>query len=165
MCSFARVLNVIVVAVLLTLTACSSAPPPQSTPSSQTSKVTQANWNEARIRAFYQQWQGVPYRLGGMDKRGTDCSGLVVLAYQSLVGGSIPRTTEQQTSLGYKVAKSELQAGDLVFFKTSWRGRHVGIYLSNRQFLHVSSSRGVMISSLDNVYWQPRYWFASRLVN
>ncbi|MDO6678785.1 C40 family peptidase [Shewanella sp. 4_MG-2023] len=120
-------------------------------------------WNEARLLQFHQQWQGTPYRLGGLTKKGLDCSGLVYVAYQDLVGPSIPRTVQGQTSLGTRIAKSDLQSGDLVFFKTTGSGRHVGVYLSGNRFLHVSTKKGVIISSMDNVYWKPRYWFASRI--
>ncbi|WP_285163818.1 NlpC/P60 family protein [Shewanella goraebulensis] len=120
-------------------------------------------WNEVQLLKFHQQWQGTPYRLGGLSPQGIDCSGLVYVAYQDLIGSSIPRTVRGQTSLGNRIAKSDLQSGDLVFFKTTGSGRHVGIYLSGHRFLHVSTKKGVMISSMDNVYWKPRYWFASRL--
>ncbi|WP_368483158.1 C40 family peptidase [Shewanella sp. UCD-KL21] len=80
-----------------------------------------------------------------------------------MVGPSLPRTVKGQTTLGQRINRSELQSGDLVFFKTTGSGRHVGVYLSGNRFLHVSSKKGVIISSMDNVYWKPRYWFASRI--
>jgi cell wall-associated NlpC family hydrolase len=61
------------------------------------------------------------------------------------------------------VALDELQTADLVFFKTGWKTRHVGIYIGEGQFLHASTSRGVMISSLDNPYWQRHYWTSRRV--
>lgn len=121
----------------------------------------------AGLRAeLYQQylaWAGTPYRLGGLDQRGVDCSGLVYRVYRDLYGRQLPRTTEAQADLGRKVGADELQTADLVFFKTGWKTRHVGIYIGQGQFLHASTSRGVMISSLKNPYWQSHYWTARRL--
>ncbi len=113
--------------------------------------------------AFHQEWRGIPYRLGGMSKRGVDCSGFVYLAYKELLGQTIPRTTSEQLNSGAKVPKDRLKAGDLVFFKTGWTTRHVGIYLSDSKFLHASTSQGVMISTLENSYWKRKYWLSRRL--
>jgi probable lipoprotein NlpC len=61
------------------------------------------------------------------------------------------------------VKRSKLKTGDLIFFKTSPRVRHVGIYLEKGKFLHASKKRGVMISRLSDVYWKSRYWKAKRV--
>ncbi|WP_394390442.1 NlpC/P60 family protein [Shewanella woodyi] len=123
--------------------------------------------SEKQLLAFYKGWKGVPYRLGGMSKRGVDCSGFVYLAYQQLLTTQVisvfPRTTADQVELGRQVSKSQLKTGDLVFFKTGWSTRHVGIYLSDNRFLHASTSQGVMISRLDNSYWKQKYWQSRRL--
>ncbi|MDO6612734.1 NlpC/P60 family protein [Shewanella sp. 1_MG-2023] len=159
-----RLILLLIMSVLLT--ACASnhiTVPDNAAAASSLGDVDSRLWNEARLLQFHLQWQGTPYRLGGLTKKGLDCSGLVYVAYQDLVGPSIPRTVQGQTSLGTRVAKSDLQSGDLVFFKTTGSGRHVGVYLSGHRFLHVSTKKGVIISSMDNVYWKPRYWFASRL--
>ena len=111
----------------------------------------------------YEQWRGVPYREGGMSKRGVDCSGFVHLAYKKTFNRKIPRTTERLSSSGRSVSSARLRPGDLVFFKTGWKKRHVGIYLKQGKFMHASSSRGVMISRLDNPYWSEAYWMARRL--
>ncbi|NRD71786.1 C40 family peptidase [Shewanella sp. VB17] len=113
--------------------------------------------------AFHREWRGIPYRYGGMSKRGVDCSGFVSLAYQQILGKKLPRTTAKQVYLGQSIIKSQLKTGDLVFFKTGWSTRHVGIYLSNNRFLHASTSQGVMISLLDNSYWQQKYWQSRHL--
>lgn len=110
----------------------------------------------------YTEWQGVPYRLGGMDKRGIDCSGFVALAYAALTGYPLPRTTQQQAGAGAPVARSALRTGDLVFFKTGIKLRHVGVYLGDTRFMHASTSQGVTISRLDNRYWSENYWKAVR---
>lgn len=112
----------------------------------------------------FQSWQGTPYRLGGYDQSGIDCSGFVARTYSDLFNRQLPRTTTAQSKVGKKIKRRELQAGDLVFFKIKNRGklRHVGIYLSDGQFLHASTSKGVTISNLQNSYWQASYWQAIR---
>ena len=75
----------------------------------------------------------------------------------------VPRTTTELLQSGEKVKRDEIQVGDLVFFRTGPGNRHVGIYMGNGDFLHASSSQGVMTSSLSNPYWHRRYWQARRL--
>lgn len=117
-----------------------------------------------KLMSHYRDWKGVRYEMGGLSKRGVDCSGFVFKAYQSRLGMNIPRSTELQSQVGEKVKRSQLKTGDLVFFKTSYKVRHVGIYLEDGDFMHASSSRGVMISNLSNVYWNKKYWKARRLL-
>lgn len=109
-------------------------------------------------------WQGTAYRWGGNDRNGIDCSGLVVQIFQQEFNRVLPRTTAQQRRQGRSIRQSELVAGDLVFFKTGPNLGHVGIYLQNQQFLHVSTRRGVMVSSLHNRYWRSRYVGARRIL-
>lgn len=111
----------------------------------------------------YGEWRGTKYRLGGMSKQGVDCSGFVYLTYRSRFGITLPRTTRHQSNQGVAVSPRALRPGDLVFFKTGPNKRHVGIYVEDRKFLHASSSKGVMLSSLDNKYWTNAYWTARRI--
>lgn len=110
----------------------------------------------------YFQYEGVPYKWGGNDKGGLDCSGLVKITYQELFGLNLPRTTRKLIHEGLRVSASYLIAGDLVFFKTKPNTNHVGIYMGDGTFMHVSSSKGVMKSRLDNPYWQKHYWQSRR---
>lgn len=115
-----------------------------------------------RLLEHYQVWRGVPYQLGGMSRQGVDCSGFVYLAYSDLFGVMLPRTTQAQSKVGPKVNRSALAPGDLVFFRTGRRLRHVGIVIDQQRFLHASTRRGVMISDLDDRYWSARFWKATR---
>ena len=126
------------------------------------------NLNEAAtvrkiLKSQHHEWKSVQHRLGGLSKNGVDCSGLVYVTYLSKLGIRLPRTTELQSSMGVPVQQKQLKPGDLVFFKTGLKQRHVGIYMGKRQFLHASSSKGVTVSSLDNVYWGRSYWKARRV--
>lgn len=116
-----------------------------------------------KIYLQYQQWKGTRYKMGGLSRTGVDCSGFVYLTYRQQLGIELPRTTRQQAKVGAEIPANELRSGDLVFFKTGFRSRHVGIYLGNDQFVHASTKQGVMLSRLDDVYWQKTYWHARRV--
>ena len=111
----------------------------------------------------YKDWRHVQHRMGGMSKNGIDCSGLVYKTYRTKLGVDIPRSTEYQSKVGRSIPKGQLRAGDMVFFKTGIFTRHVGMYIDEGNFLQVSSSKGVMISSLENPYWTSTYWKAKRV--
>lgn len=140
--------------IVLTLTACASKPAEDALPESVSS--------EAYLN-FYHQWHGVPYRLGGNNKAGIDCSAFVQQAFRELHQIPLPRTTRGQTQVGKRVEYEDARQGDLVFFKTGRELRHVGIYLQGNQFLHASTSQGVIISRLDNPYWAGRFWHFRRV--
>lgn len=117
------------------------------------------------LQQQYQAWAGTPYRLGGVDISGIDCSALVQNILADAFKLELPRTTREQVNVGSPVKRDSLEPLDLVFFKTGRTARHVGIYLGNGEFLHASTSRGVMISKLDNPYWTRHYWTARRPVD
>ena len=102
---------------------------------------------------------GVRYRWTGMSRSGVDCSGLTTKVYQRH-GVHLPHSSRSQAHTGIAVKKSELKAGDLVFFKT--RGRrvinHVGIFIGNGKFIHASSGKGrVRVDTLTDGYYSSRY--------
>lgn len=113
----------------------------------------------------YKVWQGAPYRLGGSSLNGVDCSAFVQVAFHNALNMSLPRTTKQQVKIGAKLAYEEAQIGDLAFFKTSPNVRHVGVYVGNKQFMHASTSKGVIISRLDNPYWASKFWHFRRVIS
>jgi cell wall-associated NlpC family hydrolase len=113
------------------------------------------------LLAEHERWQGTPYRLGGDGPEGIDCSALVQNIFADKFSLDLPRTTRRQVNEGAPVTRETLEPGDLVFFRPPG-SRHVGIYVGDERFLHASTSRGVMISSLNNVYWKRYYWKARR---
>ncbi|MGP6381125.1 NlpC/P60 family protein [Yersinia bercovieri] len=119
----------------------------------------------AKLNEQLRQWEGTPYRNGGLDQGGVDCSGFVYRTFRDRFDMQLPRTTVAQTTLGTKVSRDDLMPGDLVFFKTGsgQNGLHVGIYDTNDEFIHASTSKGVIRSSLENVYWKRVYWQARRI--
>jgi cell wall-associated NlpC family hydrolase len=103
--------------------------------------------------------------MGGTTRRGVDCSGFVQKLYKEIFGKLIPRSSTLQVRSGKPVAVDQLSPGDLVFFKPPYKKNHVGIYLGRQEFAHASTSKGVVISSLSDDYWQECYWTARRYLN
>jgi peptidoglycan endopeptidase LytE len=112
----------------------------------------------AEVVAKASQYLGTPYRYGGTTPAGFDCSGFTQYIFAQF-RISLNRTAAAQYSNGYAVSKSELQAGDLVFFACGGYGiSHVGIYCGNGNFIHSSTySTGVIKSSLSEAYYASRY--------
>lgn len=111
-------------------------------------------------------WKGVRYKMGGTTRNGVDCSGFIYRTFKDGIGVNIPRSTALQSKLGKPVDKDDLQAGDLIFFKTGsvFKSNHVGVYTGNNSFLHASTSKGVIKSNLNNPYWKDVYWHSRRIL-
>ena len=155
-----NVAHICLVLTLILAAACTS-PPQENDIARQAEHGNDGNAQLAKaLFAQYKSWQGVPYKLGGTSKNGIDCSAFVQKTFIEQFGLLLPRTTKEQAEFGSYVEATNLSTGDLVFFKTGFKARHVGIYLEQGQFLHASTSNGVMLSSLKNSYWQKAYWQA-----
>ena len=127
-----------------------------------------ATKNDVLVQQLQQQarhWQGVPYRYGGQDKSGIDCSAFIQSTFNTVMDYQIPRTTKEQIKLGKKIAPQDMQAGDLIFFKTGLKQRHIGIYIAQGEFLHASTSQGVTVSTMQNSYWRDSFWQSRRVLN
>lgn len=134
---------------LLLLAACSSQP--------TTNNLSQNDRQE--LISMAKKNLGVRYRYGGEHpSEGFDCSGLVQYVH-SQAGIQLPRSTRGQYRVSKPVGRSDLQAGDLVFFRTGGRFiSHVGIYVGNSKFIHApSGGKEVTISSLNNPYWYKHF--------
>lgn len=119
---------------------------------------------EKQLFTHHKAWEGVWYRYGGTSKRGVDCSGYIYQTFKECFGLLLPRTTKGQMRMGRRISRARLKAGDLIFFKTGFKQRHVGIYIGKGYFTHASSSKGVTLSSLDNPYWKKHYLFSKRIL-
>lgn len=108
--------------------------------------------------------RGAPYRNGGVDPNGFDCSGFVRYVYQQH-GVPMPREVREQFRVGKNVDRGRLEPGDLVFFSTVAPGAsHVGIVIGGDQFIHAPSERGVVrVENLTSQYWSTRYIGAKRV--
>ncbi len=144
------------------LAGCAVTPPPASPVKKS---VQQPQSGTSPLQQAYQHWQGTPYRYGGDDESGIDCSALVQQVFLQAYQVHLPRTTYHQLKTGKAIAHNEKKKGDLIFFKTADKVYHVGIYLGEHEFMHASSSKGVMISRLDNPYWAARILQIRRVKN
>jgi cell wall-associated NlpC family hydrolase len=150
--------QIITLIMLITLSACGSTKvisPPASISSADSPTLK-------KLYTHYNEWRGVKYQIGGMSKKGVDCSGFVHIAYKEKMHRNIPRSTELMSTSGKEISSKNLRPGDLVFFKTGWKVRHVGIYVGKGEFIHASTSRGVTKSKLNNPYWSDTYWMSRR---
>ncbi|KAB7886025.1 NlpC/P60 family protein [Poseidonibacter ostreae] len=113
---------------------------------------------------FYNEWKHVKYRFGGNSKKGIDCSAFTQRIYKEKFDIKIPRSTRTQVKVGKKVAKSDLELGDLIFFKTGKVDRHVGVYMGNGDFMH-ASIKGVKFSKVDKPFYKKAYWTSRRIID
>jgi cell wall-associated NlpC family hydrolase len=109
-------------------------------------------------------WLGAPYQYGGSDTRGVDCSGLINSIFPQVYGITVPRSTVELFAIAAPISSNELKEGDLVFFTIdTQKPGHSGIYLWHNKFLHASTSKGVIISSLTESYWKKYFTGAGRI--
>jgi len=146
-------------ALLMLLVGCQSQIPQ----SPHTSGLSDPAYARSALYEQYQEWQGVPYRAGGESRRGVDCSAFMQLTFREQFAMQLPRDADSQAHVGKSISSRQLRPGDLVFFNIGRSTRHVGVMVDNNKFLHASSSKGVMISDLNQPYWQRYYWQARRL--
>jgi probable lipoprotein NlpC len=138
-----------------------------------TNKPSQRNYNTKTINeivSLARSYTGVPYRSGGTDVNGMDCSGLLFSVYTQY-GFKIPRISWQQSEVGREISIDELKTGDWVFFVTNKGGtgtvNHVGIvteFRNNKEvfFIHASSSKGIREDNLISKYWMGCFAKAKR---
>jgi probable lipoprotein NlpC len=107
-------------------------------------------------------WLGTPYLPGGSTKNGADCSGFVSSVYMEKEKMYIPRSTTEEYKIGKAIDKNNLAVGDLIFFGDGKKVNHVGLYVGKGNFIHASTSNGVMVSPLEDNYWKPKYIGAKR---
>lgn len=145
-----RLARLLPLAMLLTLAGCAG-------PQLATRDAEGLSMDRAMILSEARQSLGTPYRFGGTDASGLDCSGLVQRVY-SRAGISVPRTSRRQFARLPPI--DEARPGDLLFFDTAGGGdaSHVGIYLGNGEMIHAPGrGRRVSVTSLSLDYWQERF--------
>ena len=148
-----------------------SIPKPFPTPGGQTpaaplSAAAEANAAGDAIVGTALALRGTPYRNGGADPAGFDCSGFVEYVF-ARHGIAVPRTVAQQYRVGTPVDTDDLQPGDLVFFQTVAPGAsHVGIAIGGDEFVDAPSGNGVVrVDRLSAPYWAARLLGVRRVVN
>lgn len=129
----------------------------------KTGTRTAENGLSLRLNPEIKTWLGTPYRSGGNDRKGIDCSGFVCKVYQSVFQITLPRTCLEQYRTCRFIQRNELQPGDLVFFNPGTKAvSHVGIYVGDGRFAHASVSGGVVISALDTAYYRNCFFGCGR---
>jgi probable lipoprotein NlpC len=133
---------------------------------SKTSNNTKAN----KIVSYAKTFKGTRYKFGGTTKKGMDCSGLVFIAFGK-EDITLPRVSRDMAKTGKSISLSKSTEGDLVFFKTSKSKKsinHVGLVVGSRRgeilFIHSTTSKGVIISSMDEGYWKSAFVEARRVM-
>ncbi|MBN2031605.1 C40 family peptidase [bacterium] len=121
--------------------------------------------DRTQLQQYAESFLGTPYQYGGTDRSGMDCSGLVVRIYKDIYGLNLPHSTEELNKRGTPVHLRSAEVGDLVFFRENRRSppSHVGIYMGQDTFIHVSSSQGVILSSLEDDYYRIRFYEIRRI--
>ena len=127
----------------------------------ETIQVSPSSKTQSSVVEEAYSWIGTPYRYAKAEKGvGTDCSGMVMMVYETATGRKIPRNSAKQAEFCEKVSEGKVKAGDLVFFATGKdpeRVSHVGIVVDSEQFIHASSSKGVVVSLLTSPYYRKHF--------
>lgn len=111
------------------------------------------------------KWWGTRYCMGGSTEDCLDCSAFTQIIMRDVYRQTLARTAQDQYHHAEKIELENLREGDLVFFNTAGKNiSHVGVYVLNNKFVHAATSGGVMISDLNDSYWQPKYRGAGRVV-
>ena len=127
-------------------------------------KAAQRSVPPTNFEAYAKGWLGAKYVYGAASKNKTDCSGYVMQVYKGYYNIALDHSAAKMydDSRGKSVSRGNLREGDLIFFGSFWKIDHVGIYLSGDRFIHASSSRGVVISNLNEKYYKNKYQGARR---
>ncbi len=132
---------------------------------SQVMGVAVSATSNTKMYQFIYDWLGTPYRLGGDTKKGIDCSGFAYQLYNKTFNTIIGSNSRNIFSMVDPINKIDLKEGDLVFFKIRSKAiSHVGVYIGDNKFAHASSSKGVMISNLQEPYWQRYFYKGGRVL-
>ncbi|WP_288778143.1 NlpC/P60 family protein [uncultured Sneathia sp.] len=112
----------------------------------------------------YNNWRGTRYRWGGDSKDGIDCSALTRRVYRAVFNGyELPRVSVDQVRMGNIVSRENLKPGDILFFRPRNSVNHTAVYLGNSLFINASSSKGVIISSIEEPYWNQYFRYGVRV--
>ena len=136
----------------------------QAATKKEAAKVAPKPESKGSLEKYASGWIGAKYVYGAASKSKTDCSGFVMQVYKGYFNIALDHNAAgmYKDSRGSSVSRGSLREGDLVFFGSFWKIDHVGIYLSGDRFIHASSSKGVMISPMNDKYWSHKYQGARR---
>ncbi|WP_106791893.1 C40 family peptidase [Aquimarina sp. Aq78] len=171
-----RIIFYLLITIAIVLTSCGSSSKNKAVISSKnrtsTKVKTTRSPNSKKIKSivsYAKTFGGTRYKFGGTTRKGMDCSGLVYTSFkkENIV---LPRTSRTMATQGKAISLKKVIVGDLLFFKTNKRKNvisHVGLVVETKgviKFIHASTSRGVIISSLDEKYWNKCFAGARRVL-
>ncbi len=165
-----RALTLLILVFLLTLVGCTAHPRYRTGSAVKPREVHQISVQFSteeyiRFGLIIEKYLGKPYAGSSKWEEGLDCSKFTSDVYKSFNRTNLPRKAADQFKEGRNIPRSRLKFGDLVFFNTNGRGiSHVGIAIGYNEFVHASSSRGVIISDLSEKYWAKRFVGARRII-
>jgi lipoprotein Spr len=126
--------------------------------------ISEKEVKSKKLYTFISDWYGTPYKYGGCGRSGIDCSCFTGTLYYKVYGKIIARSSSQLYKDSDHIKTKHLQEGDLLFFKIGSKDiSHVGVYLRDDKFVHASTKKGVMISSLNEQFFKDTYFAAGRL--
>lgn len=177
---FSRYYFIIVISYVFSTSACRSYKETASTtPSDKTSasrskkieskyaqllKVDESKIDNIKLYSFIDEWYGVPYKYGGQNKKGIDCSNFSCTLYKQVYDKPLTGTSSSIYDQCKSVSKNNLEEGDFVFFKIDGDNiSHIGVYLQNNKFVHATTKKGVMIDDLDEPYYKKYYYKGGRI--
>ena len=120
--------------------------------SGTSSEIRTVKLQNALLKSF-ENWKGTRYSFGGDSSRGIDCSALTRRVYREVFSFELPRVTKDQIKVGRHVSRHNLKPGDILYFRPDGKYNHTAVYLGNSLFINASSSKGVILSSMEHSYW------------
>ena len=120
--------------------------------SGTSSEIRTVKLQNALLKSF-ENWKGTRYAFGGDSSRGIDCSALTRRVYREVFSFELPRVTKDQIKVGRHVSRNNLKPGDILYFRPDGKYNHTAVYLGNSLFVNDSSSKGVILSSMEHSYW------------
>lgn len=120
--------------------------------SGTSSEIRTVKLQNALLKSF-ENWKGTRYSFGGDSNRGIDCSALTRRVYREVFSFELPRVTKDQIKVGRHVSRNNLKPGDILYFRPDGKYNHTAVYLGNSLFINASSSKGVILSSMEHSYW------------
>jgi murein DD-endopeptidase / murein LD-carboxypeptidase len=128
--------------------------------------VSEKEIDNLKLYSFIDEWYGVPYKYGGKDKKGIDCSNFASNLYDHIYNKSLSGSSASIFNQCKTITLKDLKEGDLLFFKIEKESiSHIGVYLQNNKFVHATTKKGVMIDDLNEVYYKKYFYKAGRINN
>ncbi len=160
----------LLILLALILSSCGSSRRTQNTVIIGDKDISVSARKASKVVTHALSFEGTRYKYGGTDKRGMDCSGLVYTSFQK-ENIALPRVSRDMAKKGIRIKLNDIEEGDLLFFQTNKNRKvinHVGLVVENQKgevrFIHSTTSRGVIISSLLESYWKSAFVEVRRII-